>query len=155
MVSIVSKTLLNYEQLNAFCENDTIHIYDKINIGYAVDGVFGLKVLTIYDSNQKDIKHIEQELVSKIKAYESNTLKLEDISHSTFSITDLYSHGISEVKPLINGRQACILGISSSDKTSKIFKITASFDHRLSDGKTIAEFLRTIKKGIEDLIFED
>ena len=45
--------------------------------------------------------------------------------------------------------QSAILGISAVDKMLKRFTLTLSFDHRVTEGKIVSEFLSDLSKVIE------
>ena len=61
------------------------------------------------------------------------------------------------MNPLVNNNNSCILGISSLHKDE--FIVDLSFDHRLTSGKEISQFLSDLKfrlearfnKGLNDL----
>ena len=145
----IAQLLVEYPQLNSYFENDTIVKYKPINIGYALDIKNGLKVVTLYDTNLQTVADIEIALQEKIEAYSKNELSAKDMMHSTITITDLSHSGIHFFSPLINKNQAIIIGISSADFKTNSLNISITFDHRVTEGKIIAEFLNRLKTNIE------
>src|SRR5215207_8322288 len=80
--------------------------------------------------------------------YSTNTLAVADVTGSTFTVTDLGYEGVFTFEPLINSRQAAILGLGAETvKPGGIgggFMLSCSFDHRLIGGKQVAEFMRDL-----------
>jgi pyruvate dehydrogenase E2 component (dihydrolipoamide acetyltransferase) len=145
----VAKILTEFPILNSYYENGNINKYNEINIGYAVDLNYGLKVVTLYNTNNHSVIEIEKDLQDKIDKYLNQTLQITDISNSTITISDLSNSGIHYFRPLINKDQTVIIGVSSVDYKLNSFNISLTFDHRVTEGKTIANFLNKLKKGIE------
>jgi pyruvate/2-oxoglutarate dehydrogenase complex dihydrolipoamide acyltransferase (E2) component len=144
-----SKLLKKYPILNAYFENDIIRIYNDINIGVAFDIDNGLKVYTIKNTEQLSMSAIEKSISIGIDHYLDKSLTSDQLTGSTFTITDLSSFGASAVVPLINFNQSAILGISSIDKKLNRVNISLSFDHRVTEGKVASQFLLELKERIE------
>ena len=145
----VSQLLKKYPILNAYFENDIIRIYNDINIGVALDIDNGLKVYTIKNTEQLSISSIEKSISIGVDHYLDRSLTPDQLTGSTFTITDLSSFGASVVIPLINLNQAAILGISTIDKKLNRINVSLSFDHRVTEGKVASQFLSELKERIE------
>jgi pyruvate/2-oxoglutarate dehydrogenase complex dihydrolipoamide acyltransferase (E2) component len=150
VASEASKLLLRYPVLNAFFDNNTIRIYDDVNLGIAFDIDDGLKVYTIKNSDKLSMAEIENRISDGIDYYLNKSLKPDQISGSTFTITDLSSCGASMFVPLINFNQSAILGISGIDKKLNRVSLSLSFDHRVTEGKVASQFLEDLKERIEE-----
>lgn len=142
----VSRLLNNYPILNAYFDQDVIRLYEKINIGIAIDIDDGLKVCKLNSTNEMSMSEIEQNLSKNIDDYMNRDLKVEQLSGSTFTVTDLSSFGVSGVIPLVNYNQCAILGISALDKKLSRITLSLSFDHRVTEGKIVSLFLSDLKK---------
>jgi len=142
--------LKKYKNFNAFYNYTDIKHYNNINVGYATDGDFGLKVLTLENTDKLNIEDIDALLFEMIGAYKNNSLSVSEVTNSTFTITDLSAEGVSFFKPLVNQKQSAILGISSIDETTNSFYLTVTFDHRVATGKEAGSFLRELKQLIEE-----
>jgi 2-oxoglutarate dehydrogenase E2 component (dihydrolipoamide succinyltransferase) len=145
-----SKLLIKYPFLNAFYDNNVIRFYNDINIGVALDIDDGLKVYTLKKSNQLSITDIESCITDGVDSYLEKSLTPDQISGSTFTVTDLSSFGVSSFVPLINSNQSAILGISSIDKKLNRVTLSLSFDHRVTEGKVASQFLEELKNRIEE-----
>jgi hypothetical protein len=148
VVQEVSKLLLKYPNLNSFYLDGEQAFYNKINIGFAIDdGLNGLKVASILDTNSLTLNEIEQIISDLSLKYSNNQLNVLELTSATFTITDLFNSNIINFHPLVNNNNSCILGISSLNKEE--FIIDLSFDHRLTSGKEVSQFLNDLKFRLE------
>ena len=93
--------------------------------------------------------NIESSISNAIDHYLNKSFTPEQLTGSTFTITDLSSFGASAVVPLVNSNQSAILGISSIDKKLNRVNLSLSFDHRVTEGKVASQFLLELKERIE------
>ena len=144
-----SRLLKKYKELNAFYSNSAIYYYEKINIGFAIDIEQGLKVLKLPDAQYESIGTIEEHILNVSGKYLDNSLHYDDITDITFTITDLSSENVAFFHPLINLMNSAILGISSIDEKLDRCIFTLTFDHRVTEGKLVALFLKDLKDRLE------
>ena len=142
--------LKKHPVLNSFFEDNYIKQYQDINIGVAIDLDKGLKVYNIKSVDSLGIDEIESSLSQGIYSYFRNKLRVDEITGSTFTISDLSAFNVDQFIPLVNYRQAAILGISSLDRELNRFNLSLSFDHRILEGKQAAVFLSELVKEIEE-----
>ena len=82
------------------------------------------------------------------------------MSGATFTVSNLGAFGIKEFTAIINPPQVAILAIGAAEKRPAfkngqvvgrtLMQLTLSADHRVIDGATAAEFLRTLKSLLEE-----
>lgn len=150
----VSRLLKKYNLLNSYFDNNHLYIYNDINIGIAIDINQGLKVAKIQNTDTFSIKDIDHKLFTLANLYLDKTLTKDDLTGSTFTITDLSGTGIYSFRPLVNKFNSAILGISNVDKGSNKMILNMSFDHRVTEGKYVAEFLSELKERLESYSFQ-
>jgi 2-oxoglutarate dehydrogenase E2 component (dihydrolipoamide succinyltransferase) len=144
----VSRLLLKYPNLNSFYFNEKMISHKEINLGIAFDnGKNGLKVASIFNTNLLDLNSIEENISELSIKYNDNKLSLNEISSASFTITDLFSSGVSNFHPLVNINNSVILGICGLNNGG--FNLEASFDHRISSGLEISKFLQDLKYRLE------
>jgi len=148
----VSKLLKKYPILNAYFDNNTIRTYNDINLGVALDIDNGLKVYTIKETDKLSMSSIEKSISIGVDDYLNKSLTIDQISGSTFTITDLSSFGAINFVPLINFNQAAILGVSCIDENLNRVNLSLSFDHRVTEGKIASQFLLELKERIESYL---
>jgi pyruvate/2-oxoglutarate dehydrogenase complex dihydrolipoamide acyltransferase (E2) component len=144
-----SRLLEKYRELNAYFAGDTIAYYKQVNIGFAVDIDKGLKVLKIADTRQKSIPEIEDAIMELSGKYLDDALHVDDLTDISFTITDLSSEKVAFFRPLINMMNSAILGVSSIDDKLNRCMLSVTFDHRVTEGKLVAQFLKDMKGRIE------
>lgn len=145
-----SRLLKSFKLLNSCFVDGKIIKYQDINIGVAFDdGVNGLKVAAIKNTDKLNINSIEDSLIDLNLNYSKNKLKADSLTSSTFTITDLYNSSTFSFKPLLNIENSSILGISSYNEVLNGFNIELSFDHRILSGLEISNFLNELKIRLE------
>jgi pyruvate/2-oxoglutarate dehydrogenase complex dihydrolipoamide acyltransferase (E2) component len=142
------KLLQKYPLLNGYFLEDAAFKYRDVNIGFAVDMGHGLKVLVVHGAEKLLFAELTATLDDLLVKYSTNSLAVADVTGSTFTITDLGYEGVFTFEPLINSRQAAILGLGAEtanpSATGGGFMLSCSFDHRLIGGKQVAEFMRDL-----------
>jgi pyruvate/2-oxoglutarate dehydrogenase complex dihydrolipoamide acyltransferase (E2) component len=143
-----SRLLRKYPKLNAaYINPTTLGVYDEINFGWSFDNGSNLKVLAIKDTDKLSLNEIQNEVNRLLDLYESNkNIPMDILSSSTVTISDLSRTNASFIFPLINGLQSMILGIVKRSENN--FSIYATFDHRVSEGLTVTNFLTELKSRI-------
>lgn len=141
--------LESFPILNAYFYDEKIITYDSVNIGIALDVNDGLKVYTMKNTNKKSIDEVEALINEGLYKYLRKDLTPSDLSNSTFTISDLSQYGVERFIPLVNNKQAAILGVSSLDLKLNRFNLSLAFDHRVTEGRVASEFLALLKERIE------
>jgi len=159
LVCVVARALRKYPLLNATLRDDQIAILDDINIGVAVAAEDGLIVPVVKEVDRKSLQDIDAEIKDLTERARSGKLTVEDVSAGTFTISNLGMFGVDEFRAIINPPEAAILAIGAIVKRPVVIddqvvirpmmKITASADHRILDGATVANFLQAVKAALE------
>jgi pyruvate/2-oxoglutarate dehydrogenase complex dihydrolipoamide acyltransferase (E2) component len=144
-----ARLLRKYPLLNGYFTGDAIALYKQVNIGFAIDIDKGLKVLKIAGADEKAIAEIEEEVMRLSNDYLDESLKIEDLTDVTFTITDLSSEGVAFFRPLVNMMNSAILGVSAIDEKLQRCTLSLTFDHRVTEGKLVAQFLSELKQRLE------
>ncbi len=143
----LSRLLRQWPQFTSFFQDDAIHFYDRIDIGLAIDLGRGLKVVTIAKADCLLPFEIHEKTVDFGLRYLDNKIRPEELLGSTITVTDLSGFDILHFKPLINGRQAVILGIGGDvQQPGHPMSINMTFDHRVTDGREAALFLNDLRE---------
>ncbi len=152
IIKIAASTLREYLKVNSSLQNDSLVIYDDINIGLAVALEDGLIVPTIYNTDKLgllDISRRRKELIEKAK---QSKLSLEEIGNGTFTITNLGMFGVRNFTAIINPPQGAILtvgtiykqlALENDDIVEKSYMdFCLAVDHRIIDGADAARYLQ-------------
>ena len=143
-----SKLLRQYPELNgSYTDEKTWSQYDQVNFGWSFDNGKNLKVLAIKDADKLSLAGLQEEVGRLLDLYDSGqTIPMELLTDSTVTFSDLSRSSASFMFPLINGHQTLILGIVR--KSKYVFEIFTSFDHRVSEGLTVVNFLAELKSRV-------
>jgi len=144
-----ARLLVDYPLLNAYYTGDALALYKEVNPGFAIDIEKGLKVLKVKDAGTKSIRDIESDILLLSGAYLDDKLEIDHLSDITFTITDLSAEGVASFRPLINKMNSAILGVSAIDEKLQRCTLSLTFDHRVTEGKYAAGFLRELQQRLE------
>jgi pyruvate/2-oxoglutarate dehydrogenase complex dihydrolipoamide acyltransferase (E2) component len=140
-----ARLLRKYRSLNACFTDAGMFVYRNVNLGFAVDLGRGLKVLVIRDADNLAFAELASKFEELLVKYSTGTLGVLDVTGSTFTLTDLGAEGAFAFVPVINARQAAIVGLGAETRDHaglpNGFMLSCTFDHRLVAGKLVAEFL--------------
>ncbi len=159
-VKAVCAALAEFPAVNAEIDGDDIVYKRFVNMGIAVGGANGLVVPVIRDADTKSIAEIEAEIAGFAKSAKDGTLKLEQLSGGTFSITNGGVYGSLMSTPILNPPQSAILGMHKIQDRPVVVNgqivirpmmyLAVSYDHRIIDGREAVSFLVRVKESLED-----
>ena len=127
----------------AVLDDNKLRIYPNSNISIAIQREDGLFMCVIKEVENKTIEEIKEWL----KEIKIKKLTIDDISGSTFGISNLGMFGIESFTALINDKDSGICAIGSM-KNNKI-KVNFTIEHRILNGVDVAKFVNDIKKEIK------
>jgi len=141
-------------------ENEIIFHGDvHLAFGVAVDD--GLVTPVIRKADSLNLKNISREAKSLIHKSRNKKLTPDEMSGSTFTVTNLGMFGIDFFSGIINPPNAAILSVGASVpkavvgkdgsiRSGETMKLGLSCDHRLVDGAVGARFLQTLAGLLEN-----
>ena len=160
VIAAVARALKETPAANAHFVGDELRILDEVNVGVAMAVSEGLLVPVIKNADQKSLLEIAQEVRELARKAKANSLSIDEMTGSTFSITNLASYGIEDFNPLLNLPETGILGVGSVGEVPAVVDgevavraighLNLAFDHRAWDGAPAAEFVRLIAKYLSD-----
>ena len=144
LIKVISDLLKieKYKHLNSSCDGENIYINDDVNFGLALNLGSGLKIGVIKKSNSLSINEIESKTIQLIDKYIDDKLQKEDIEDFSIVLTDLTEKEIDNFTPLITSSNTIMIGLCGVK--GSIQRLIISFDHRVSDGLEIANFMNDI-----------
>ena len=144
-----ARLLKLFPKLNGFYSDGNMNLYQKVNLGFAVDMDLGLKVLKIEDSGQYQITELDQLMYELAGKYLDDKLATSDLTDITFTVSDLSMEGVFDFRPLVNANNSAILGVSAIDPDNNHFNMSLTFDHRMTEGRYASQFLKELKLRLE------
>lgn len=142
----VARLLVSYKEFNAAYVNDEIVYHKEIHVGMAIDGQFGLKVAAVAQAHEKTVVEIADEMETLLELYSVDGLPMTALTSATFNVSDLTHLSVPWFTPLISRNQSAILGLGLLEFAHReVLSLTLTFDHRVTEGKRAAEFLKELK----------
>ena len=163
-VKAIVIALKEFKTLNASIDERTNEIILKnyYHIGIATNTNEGLIVPVIKHADQKTIFQLADEIRQLAAQAREGKLSIDQITGSTFTISNVGPIGGMHATPIINYPEAAILALHKMEHRMVVrdlegvirlmMNMSLSFDHRLIDGVTAVLFTNKIKELLENPI---
>lgn len=157
----LSKAFRKHPESNALYdeERQVVTRFEAVHLGIAVQTERGLYVPVVRHVEAMDLWEAARELRRVTQAVNHNTIKREELTGSTFTITSLGVLGGLAATPIINHPEVAILGVHKAyDRPvamngqvviRHMVNLSSSFDHRVVDGAEGAALIQTLKTMLE------
>lgn len=164
ILKAATEALRRVPAMNRSWAGETIRQHSSVDISFGVAIEDGLLTPVIRNAEAKSLKSISAEAKELITKARSKKLYPNEMSGSTFTVTNLGMFGVTGFYGIINTPNAGILSIGAtiarpvvrdngSIEAAQIMKIGLSCDHRVVDGATGAQFLQSLKTILENPAF--
>jgi pyruvate dehydrogenase E2 component (dihydrolipoamide acetyltransferase) len=160
VIKAIALALAKHRACNAWFQEDHIRYWNEVHLGMAVAVEDGLITPVIRNADVKSLAQIGAEARDLAQKARSRRLKPEEYTGSTFSVSNLGMFDIDEFTAVINPPEAGIVAVGSivpkavpdGDRVAvrRRLRLTMSCDHRVIDGATGAQFLKTLKQMLEN-----
>ena len=160
IVISVGRALKRHPRLNATLADDEIRMLSEVNVGVAMALPDGLIVPVIRGADQMSLLDIARAVRDVADKSRKGKLTPEETMGGSFTITHLGALEIDAFTPIINPPQVAILGVGRTVEKPAVhdgevvarsmMQLSLTFDHRALDGVPAGEFLRAVKRSLED-----
>lgn len=161
VVKASALALREMPEVNAVFQGTTLLELGAVNVGIAVALPEGLTVPVVKHADQKGLRAINAEVRDLAKRARDNKLSMDEMSGSTFAISNMGMLDVDNFLAIINQPNSAILAIASVRKKvvpndndeieiRSRMNITCSFDHRVLDGAVGAKFINVVKTYLEN-----
>lgn len=155
-----SEALRRVPEVNASFAETKIVRHGAVHLAFAVAVDEGLVTPVIRDAHAKSLRRISSEAKELAGKAKNKKLTPDEMSGSTFTVTNLGMYGINAFFGIINPPNAAILSVGGTvtkpvvDSNGQIvvghrMNIGISADHRVVDGAVGARYLAALKEIIE------
>ncbi|MDI6816763.1 MAG: dihydrolipoamide acetyltransferase family protein [Actinomycetota bacterium] len=152
--------LSNFPTLNArIIDEQHMALHDYINLGIAVAVKDGLIVPVIKGAENMSLTGLAREIYELADKTRAGKLSVDEVTGSTFTITNPGSFGSIIQTPIINQPNVAILSLEAIQKRAIVIDdaiairhmvyLPLSYDHRIIDGAIAAQFLARLKHNLE------
>ncbi len=152
--------LKEYPTVNASLDGSDVVMHRDVNIGIAVALDWGLMVPVIKQADSLSIVGLQKAVNDLADRARKKQLKPDELSQSTFSVSNYGGYGSLFGTPAINQPNSCLLGLGALHKAPIVIDdaiairticyATLTIDHRLVDGALAAMFLEKMRSVIEN-----
>ncbi len=159
-IKAVVESLREFPYMNAsWTEDNKIALHKQINIGVSIALENNLIVPVIRNADTLSIAGIARAVADLLARARSNRLMPADLQGSTFTVNNPGVFGTLMSMAIINQPNAGILTMDGVFKRPVVVDdaiairsmmyMSLSFDHRVLDGLTAAQFLNAVKRRLE------
>ncbi len=160
IIKAVAMALRQHPACNAWWQDDHIRYWNEVHVSMAVAVEEGLITPVIRHADTKTLRQIAAESQDLAARARDRRLKPEEYTGGTFSVSNLGMLDIDEFTAVINPPEAGILAVGriaekpvaheGAVAIRRRLRLTMSCDHRVIDGATGAQFLKTLKTMLEN-----
>jgi len=160
VIKAVAMALRQHPACNAWWQDDRIRYWHEVHVSMAVAIEDGLITPVIRHADLKSLRQIATESHDLAARARERRLAPDEYTGSTFSVSNLGMLDIDEFTAVINPPEAGILAVGRIVEKAvahegqlavrRRLRLTMSCDHRVIDGATGAQFLKTLKTMLEN-----
>jgi pyruvate dehydrogenase E2 component (dihydrolipoamide acetyltransferase) len=161
VLAATAQTLAEFPDVNSRTDGERLYPRRRVHLGVAVSVPAGLVVPVVRDADRMTILELHDRVATLAKAAREGSIAVDDLTGSTFTVSNLGMYGVDEFSAIINPGEAAILAVASAVATPlvidggigirQVMKLTLSADHRIVDGETGARFLNALRRRLEDV----
>lgn len=160
IIKACALALSTFPKFNAFFRGDHLQMNSSVNIGIAIALEAGLIVPGISACESKSLLEIAAASSDLIARANNGTLRNEEYSGTTFSISNLGMFDVESFSAIIYPPHAAVLAVGTVKEQpvardgqlaiAPVMTATLSVDHRVADGAEAAQFLMEVKKLLQN-----
>ncbi|HUK97814.1 MAG TPA: dihydrolipoamide acetyltransferase family protein [Gaiellaceae bacterium] len=160
LAKVCAAALRRHPDVNVAYTEDALLRFPTANIGIAVAAPQGLVVPVVPSAEARSLAEIARARGEVVERARANKLTAGDLDGGTFTISNLGMYGVEQFVAVLNPPQAAILAVGATEdrpvvEDGELFvrpmmTMTLTVDHRAVDGAEGADFLRTVKRLLEE-----
>src|SRR5215208_1499890 len=160
VVRAAALTLRKFPAFNSSWTNGGVERHSRVNVGIAVAVEDALLVPALFDADRKQLAEIATESRSLAERARSRSLTPDELTSSTFTVSNLGMYGVHSFTAIVDSPQVAILAVGGIERRpyeaeggQLAFRdsmlATLSADHRVVYGADGAAFLAHLKTLLE------
>ncbi|MBN1131460.1 MAG: 2-oxo acid dehydrogenase subunit E2 [Bacteroidales bacterium] len=160
----VVRALKRHPGVNAHFLGDAVRVFNKVNLGVAVDTERGLMVPVLLNADDLSLTGLSSRMKDLADSAKKGNISPDLLTpeSASFTVSNLGNYGVEMFTPVINLPQVAILGVNTIVHRPAILKdgsysfqpfigLSLTYDHRALDGGPATLFLVAVKEEIEKL----
>lgn len=159
VLAATAQTLAEFPDVNSRTDGASVWRRRRVHLGLAVSLPGGLVVPVVRDADRLTIAELHDRAADLAGRARDGTLTPDEMTGSTFTVSNLGMFGVEEFSAIINPGESAILAVAAAMPTvvaigdgmavRSIMKLTLSADHRQVDGEVAARFLGSLRRRLE------
>jgi len=159
VMAAAAQSLVEMPIVNSRTDGEQLWLRRRVHLGLAVAIPNGLVVVVLRDADHLTIDELHEGAARMAAAARAGKLSPDDMTGSTFSISNLGMFGVEHFTAIINPGESAILAVGSAVRTPvvigdgigirSLMRLSLSADHRLVDGEIAARFLDDLRRRME------
>ena len=148
-------------KVNAAFDQDAIVQFEDVDLAIAVAIEDGLVTPVVRAAQSKSLREMSEAVKDLANRARHKRMKPEEYQGGTFTVSNLGGYGIDSFSAIINPPQGFILAVGAVSKRPVVgegdkisvghrMAITMSCDHRVIDGALGAEYLKELRRLLEN-----
>lgn len=166
LIKAIAVAVLRVPQVNSswMSNENVIRVYKNVDVSVAVTSDRGLITPILKNADIKSLAIISNEMKDLIKRAKDGKLKHDEYQGGTICISNLgMNNAVNNFTSIINPPHSTIVSVGKIDKKAvptnvndmgfifdDIMTINATFDHRTVDGSVGADWVKELKRVIEN-----
>ncbi len=140
-------------------EAQTFRLWERVNVGIAVEAPDALVVPVIRDADAKSLDAVARESRALAQAVRERTIEPAALADGTFTVSNLGMLGVRHFDAVINVPQAAILAVGAVRPVAlprqgtivpvQQLTLTLTCDHRILYGADAARFLGSVRDALQ------
>ena len=166
LITALCRALPGFPMLNARYDDEAgiVTRHGAVHLGMATQTSAGLLVPVLRDAQARNVWQLAAEIARLAEAARANTLRAEELTGSTITVTSLGPLGGIATTPVINRPEVAIIGPNriverpmfvpdgiggERIEKRKLMNLSLSCDHRVVDGWDAASFVQAVRRMLE------
>lgn len=160
VMKAAARSLVEMPVVNSRTDGRSVWMRRRVHLGLAVSVPNGLVVIVLRDANHLGLEELHQQAATMAAEARQGTLPPDEMTGSTFTISNLGMHGVEQFAAIINPGESAILAVGSAAREPavvgdglgirSVMRLTLTADHRLVDGELAARFLDDVRTRLQD-----
>ncbi len=151
LLKLFAEAMMEHEEFRTTLKGESLYVWPGASISLAMANGEELYAPVFKDIDTKSVEELSSMLGEMKERVSSKRLGPDDLSGSTFGLSNLGMTGIERFDAMIN-REDCAIAAVGSEIGGEV-AITLTVDHRIVNGYQAALFMRTVKRLASDESF--
>ncbi|UCG40663.1 MAG: 2-oxo acid dehydrogenase subunit E2, partial [Acidimicrobiia bacterium] len=149
-----------HPEFNATLRDDGLLLHGALDMGVAMDSDDGLLVAVVRNAATRPLLDLAREIGSLAERAKARTLRRDEMTGSTFTVSNIGAVGGTQGTPLIPYGTTAILSVGRAVDApvvrdgelavSKVAPLSLSYDHRVIDGALGRRFMDLVVENLQE-----